>query len=295
MTRMTERMLAAGIVMALATSAYGQANSVEAFVPDGAPAPRTYALIAAFGEQLTYVEGRAETGSNIEAYRRRGLAVPDNGLNKVILRALDAAVAQQSPRSRRIHLILDPKVVDAPHPNERESAAVEAALEVVRRLPQRQQWDEIFVVTPAYVLGPSDGLAPRLHGAGVYVQPVTSAELTLANNRILSPDTAGSPTEWPTSPDGVVHASRVFIALHYYARVRRYDAKTLELLHTEGRFESVKLHDPNSDSIHLVHSIPRTVLEQRLSTMIEETTLAAARRAMGIVEVGPLRPAEAAE
>jgi hypothetical protein len=294
-TRVTERMLAAGIVLALATSAYGQANSVGASVPSGAPMPRTYALIAAFGEHMTFVQGRAETGSNIEPYRRKGLTVENNGLNKVILRALDAAVAQQAPHSRRIHLALDPKVVDSPHPNERESAAVEAALDVVRRLPQRHQWDEIFVVTPAYVLGPSDGLAPRLHGAGVYVQPVTSAELTLGNGRILNPDTAGSPTEWPTSLDGVVHASRVFVALHYYARVRRYDAKTLELLHTESRFESVKLHDPNSDNIHLAYSIPKSVLEQRLSTIIEETTMAAARRAMGIVEVGPLRPAEASE
>ena len=183
MTRMTERMLAVGILLALATSAHGQASSVAALVSDGAPAPRTYALIAAFGEHMTFVQGRAETGSNIEAYRRKGLVVPDNGLNKVILRALDTAVAQQAPHSRRIHLAIDPKVVDSPHPNERESAAVEAAMEVVRRLPQREQWDEIFVVTPAYVLGPSDGLAPRLHGAGVYVHPVTSAELTISQHQ----------------------------------------------------------------------------------------------------------------
>lgn len=294
MTRMTERMLTVGVLLALAASAHGQASSVTTLVSDGAPAPRTYALIAAFGGHLTFVQGRAETGSNIEAYRRKGLAVPDNGLNKVILRALDAAVAQQAPRSRRIHLAIDPKVVDSPHPNERESAAVEAAMEVVRRLPQREQWDEILVVTPAYVPGPSDGLAPRLHGAGVYVHPVTSAELTMVNtNRILNPDTMGSPSYWPLSLEGVVHSSRVFIALHYYARVRRYDAKTLELLHTESRFDSVKLHDPNSESIHLSRSIPKAVLEQRLSTMIEDSTMAAARRAMGIIEVGPLRPAEA--
>ena len=106
MTRMTERMLTVGVLLALAASAHGQASSVTTLVSDGAPAPRTYALIAAFGGHLTFVQGRAETGSNIEAYRRKGLAVPDNGLNKVILRALDAAVAQQAPRSRRIHLAI---------------------------------------------------------------------------------------------------------------------------------------------------------------------------------------------
>jgi hypothetical protein len=283
---------AACVAAMLGTSAQGQSGATE----EVSNAPRTFALVAAFGEHVTYVQGRSETGSRIEPYRRKALAVSDNGLNKVILRALDAAVAQQAPSSRRIHLALDPKIVDAQHPHEREDAAVAAALDVVRRLPQRHEWDEVFVVTPAYVPGPSEGLAPRLHGAGVYVHPVTSGELIIPlTGRVLNPDTLGSPSEWPVSLQGVAHPSRVFIALHYYARVRRYDAKTLELLHTESRFESVKLHDPDADSIHLAESIPQVALEQRLSTMVEQSTMAAARRALGIVEVGPLRPVESSE
>jgi hypothetical protein len=84
------------------------------------------------------------------------------------------------------------------------------------------------------------------------------------------------------------------VAVHYFARLRRYDARTLELLYTEVRFESVKLHDPMSDSVYLSQSIPTSVLNGRLTGMVEESTAAAVRRAMGIVEIGPLRPADPA-
>ena len=155
---------------------------------------------------------------------------------------------------------------------------------------------EHTAVTPTFLISQDSGLAPRLHGAGVYFQPVESSVLIVdPGQRWLSPDHTGAPIERVVSPDGFEHTSRVYVAVHYFARLRRYDARTLELLYTEVRFESVKLHDPMSGSVYLSQSIPTAVLNGRLTAMVEESTAAAVRRAMaGVVEVGPLRAAEPA-
>jgi hypothetical protein len=278
------------IVVACVLAALGCA--VAAAEADGKP-PRTYALVAAFGNQMSFVQAKYQTGTHLDPYVRNSIALNGQSLNATILRAIDDTIAQQMPQSRRVYLALDPSVTSGLSPDRRDAAASKAALDAVRQMPQRKDWDEILIVTPAYVASEFNGLAPRTAGAGVLVQAVEGTTLISPrrDNIQLNAETSGNPPEAVVAPDGFAHASRTYLAVHYYARLRRYDAQTLELISEESRFDSVKLHDPAAESTYLLRSIPADVLAQRLTTVVQESTAAAVRRAMGMVTVGPLREA----
>lgn len=298
-----ERYLSRALVAAICAAANVAAIAADA---DGKPA-RTYALVAAFGNQMDFVQAKYQTGTHLDPYIRRSVALSGQSLNATILRAIDDTLAQQMPQARRVYLALQPRVTAGLSPERREAASLQAVLDTVRQMPQRKDWDEILVVTPAYVASEFNGIAPRTAGAGVFVQSIISTTLVggsgggvqgsggggsgISPNWSLSPESSGNPAPRVVAPDGFEHTSRQFVAVHYYARVRRYDALTLELISEVPRFDSVKLHDPAAADTYLLRSIPAGVLAQRLTTVVQESTAAAVRRAMGMVIVGPLKEA----
>lgn len=295
-----------GFLLRLLAACFLLAATLSAAAADGeTKAGRTYALVAAFGNQMSFVQAKYQTGTHLDPYVRNSVALTGQSLNATILRAIDDTFAQQMPKSRRVYLSLDPGVTAGLSPERRDAAALKTALDAVRQMPQRKDWDEILIVTPAYVASEFNGLAPRTGGAGVSVQSVQSVTLVggsgggvqgsrtgganISQNWMLSPETSGNPANRVVAPDGFAHSSRVFVAVHYYARIRRFDAKTLELISEESRFDSVKLHDPAAADTYLVRSIAPEVLAQRLTEVVQESTAAAVRRAMGMVIVGPLK------
>lgn len=298
-------MWAAAVLLALsAPPAAGEPDE------SGATAPRVFALVSAIGDRMTYVQNRLQAGSLIEPYRRSTLKLQDHSLNALVLLSLDRELAAQRPSSRRVHLALEPRVVHAAHPDQREKRALDSVMATLRGMSDREQWDEIIVVTPAYLLGQNAGMGPQLHGIGVYAHPVKTDKIIKGlsgggvgmsggsgggtgggTGEVIDPDLFG-PKEVTFTPAGVEHRSRQYIALHFYARIWRFDAKTLELISKVDRFENLKFDDPDSGAVHYTQSVPASFLAAKLTTMVEESTASALRRAMGIVEVGPLETFE---
>jgi hypothetical protein len=63
------------------------------------PSPLRYALLSAVGDQLTVVYARTQTGSRLDRNDREVAALPDNALDRMILRSLDAAFRKNAQAS----------------------------------------------------------------------------------------------------------------------------------------------------------------------------------------------------
>lgn len=59
--------------------------------------PVRYALLSAVGDHLTVVYAKLQTGSRLDRNQRDIAALPDNALDRLVLRSLDAALRQTDP------------------------------------------------------------------------------------------------------------------------------------------------------------------------------------------------------
>ena len=97
--------------------------------------PKTYALIAAIGDEFTTVnEYRQQVGTHIAPYRRTTEKVPDNLLNRLALHSLDKAIATIDPSSTRIYMSLPAAQVDRVTPAKRDSAELSAVTAELQKL-----------------------------------------------------------------------------------------------------------------------------------------------------------------
>ncbi len=264
--------------------------------------PRVYALFSALGDRLTYVQNVRETQTRFAPYVRSTLQMTDHMLNTVVLKSMDEAIAAVQPRSVRRYYALEPRGMADADPAQRDQRALQAVLLTAKSMPERSTWDEIIVVTPAYAATESDGMASRLHGVGVYVHPLKSERLILGASgggpstggsgamaeRIVDPEAGGVMKERVYTPKGEEHRARQYIAVYYYARIRRYDAKTMELLSEVNRRESLKYNDPESTAGNFAQSIPAEFLARRMTALTHDSTVSGMRQALGVVTVGPL-------
>lgn len=79
-------------LLALALTSFGAASAQTA-----PAAPIRYALLSAVGDQLTVVYAKMQTGSRIDRNEREAAALPDNVLDRMVLRNLDAALKRAAP------------------------------------------------------------------------------------------------------------------------------------------------------------------------------------------------------
>src|SRR5476651_2124019 len=134
--------------------------------------PKVYALISAVGSEISYVRQRLQVGSNLEPYYRSTLPVPDSSVDTAVLRGLERAILQEDPDAKRVYLRLAPTEVRDVLPYKRGDVVPERALAALARMPDRKDWDRIILVTPSYLGAEREGMGTKLHGIGVYVQPL---------------------------------------------------------------------------------------------------------------------------
>jgi len=263
----------------------GSAIAVQAAVTD-APAerPLVYALVSAVGDQFNYVRQRQQVGTNFEPYRRTMMKVPDDGLNRAVLRGLDRVIAEREPDSKRVFLKLNPLEMEGVPPKDRESVAIGKLVAALEKFPQRAEWDRIIVVTPRYLLPGREGLGSKLHGIGVFVQPLRSA--VIAGGADIDIDRDGSPGAETVAPDGSVNRSRRFVAPYFYTQLWVFDAKTLEVLETESRHDFTRLFDPGSDALDVGKSFTPEQLAEQVEKFVERSSAKALREAVPVVTVG---------
>jgi hypothetical protein len=256
--------------------------------PAGAAAPKTIALVSAVGDQITYVRQRMQTGTHFEGYRRATLNIDDRSIDAAVLRGLDRVIARRHPDSERVFLRLSSGQLDGVLPEHRERVALEKLRAELAKLPQRDTWDQIIVLTPYYRMSEMRGLASKLHGVGIYVQgmdtnvgdfgnPVTGGELAVE----------GPETRLPDGKPGV--RSSKYIALYAYTQIWVLDAKTLAVLKNEPWMFDEKIYDPQSPVLDVAKMLSPEQLAERFEAFTERAAGRALAQTMPMVEAGELR------
>jgi hypothetical protein len=290
MKNVTKRLLmasaiAATLTVTMAVSAAPAPDASPKVKPAGAAAEKkqVFALVSAVGDQFTYVRQKESTGSNIiDNNVRRTLKAQNNGLNLSVLRGLDTAIGNAYPDSERVFITLNPTELDNVLPQDREAVAIGKIVSELEKLPERAKWDKIIVATPKYLQSERRGMGPKLHGLGIYVQPLTGGSLEGqdGNPEIDVSNQGESDTTNPE--DGKKNKSKVYIAPYSYIQVYVIDAKTMRVLEKNARHDFQKLNDPNSTAIDIGRSIPMDVLAKSVGDLIERS----AARAVGETEFG---------
>jgi hypothetical protein len=92
MTSTTRVLRALTVLLALVVVPIGVVSA-----PLKTASPVRYALLSAVGDQLTVVYAKLQTGSRLDSNEHQIAALPDNALDRLVLRRLDAAVRQNEP------------------------------------------------------------------------------------------------------------------------------------------------------------------------------------------------------
>jgi hypothetical protein len=278
----TLSILSAAIIVSLATSGISLA-ATQATSTTSAPQKQIFALVSAVGDQFTYVRQKESTGSNIiDNNIRSNIKVPSNGLNMAVLRGLDAGITAAHPDSEKLYIALNAAEMKDVLPQNREAVAIGKIVSELEKRPERATWDKIIVATPKYLQSERSGMGPKLHGLGVYVQPLTGGSLQGENGE-QDIDVSGQGESDTTNPeDGKKNKSKVYVAPYSYIQVYVIDPKTMKVIEKIARHDFTKLNDPNSTALDVGKSIPLDVLATRMTTLIERS----AARAVGESEVG---------
>jgi hypothetical protein len=254
--------------------------------------PRTFGLVAAMGDLFSAVNEVPTVGSHLPPYRRRTIEVKDDVINRIVLKGMGDAVAQVEPGSNRVFVSVRLAREIQDRPSRIEESAFAAAVEALRRMPQRGEWHRIVVATPAYRAAARDGLGGGMEGLGLFTQPLCRGDIRDCDVR-SRPATAGVPAK---TPSGETQAASRYVAPYLFAKVRILDPKTLEVLDTQEIFDHEKLFDPDSGAMDMNRTIDHKVLAVRILERVETSTVEAVRRSelrgrVDVQEKGPVVPA----
>lgn len=273
----------------LAAPAWGQ-NVADAAKPGK---QKVYAVIAAVGDQFTvmFKASKVGIGTNITPKTaRKTVTVKNNVLNRYVLKSVDAAIAKSDPGSKRVFMTLRAADMDAVKPSEREKVAIDEIIADLKGMPEREEWDRIIVVTPAYKAFEYNGLGGELAGFGVFYQPYESMDDPVgprASVRYFEGEDA-------ITPDNMFTRSSIYAAPFSLIEFWVLDPKTLAVLDKQQRYDNVKVFDPLSDSLTIAGNVSPAVLFDKFSTLVDRSVTAAVERSgvfskRGVIDVGDIK------
>jgi hypothetical protein len=229
--------------------------------------PRVWALVSAIGGEITVVRQRRDVGSNIEPFRRYSVPVQGPDIDAAVLRGLDRAVASEDPDSTRIYMRLSPDAVRGVAGYKRGEVLSGKALAALEANPERAHWDRIVLVAPRFLNAGREGMGTKLHGIGLYVQPIGRGRMGTFDDEIstaIDPDTI--------SPTGEKNPSYRYVAPYFYAQVWVIDARTMKVLETTDRYDFQRLYDPDSPALDVAQTIPPEVLSGMMEKFVERAS-----------------------
>jgi hypothetical protein len=295
-TGMMGRMRSTTLLNGLAMMALfiGQAHGQAAIEPVNPATPKAIALVAAIGDRFSVIYEVEGKGSHLEPFRRSVIEAPDDLLNRIALQTLDREVARARPDDKRIYLSLPAAPVYRVAPALRESHAIAKVIAELEKMPQRLEWDRILVVTPAYRAHEHDGMASKLQGFGIFMQPLKSGLSNFLAVPAYRDVLAGDDVDTPG--DGI-RRSETYLAPFAYLAITILDPKTLAVIDTQRRFDSLKLADPLSGSLDISQSFSRDYLARRVVGLIEKSIHEAVQQTelAGKVEIREIREVGGAE
>lgn len=251
--------------------------------------PRTIALISAVGDQFTYLRQKQTVGSNLEPYTRRVFTLSNGVLDAIVLRGLDRALQQSDPDAKRVFMRLNPPEMAGVYAHNRGDVAIGKIVSQLEKMPERQNWDRIIVVTPSYQFTAHSGMGSKLQGIGVYVQPLKN------DNREFEENFGGMEEFETVSPDDRTKKSRssTYVAPYSYTQLWILDAKTLQVLQQEVNHQVTKLYDQDSTALDVQNQFSVDQLAGHIETFVERSSARALRAVTPSVTIEELRPAQA--
>lgn len=265
-----------------------QDAGVAAKPPAPAAKARTVALVAAVGDQFTYLRQKESVGSHLEPYTRRIVKVPNGELNNVVLRGLDKALTQQDPDAKRVFMRLAAPEMEGVLPQDREKVAIDKVIEHLHKV-DRTGWDMIVAVTPAWQFSPTGGMGSKLQGIGIYVQPLEVPNGSFDGDLGTMEEFDAADPNNRQSKKG----SQVYVAPYSYTQLWIIDPVTLKVISKEINKQHVKLFDPNSTALDVQKQMTVDVLAAQIEGFVERSSARALREAIGTVTIEEKLPAAA--
>ena len=271
------------LAQALLQTVAAQTPAAAAAVTSAAPEKtKTIALLAAVGDQFSYVRQKESVGSNLQPYIRQNITAPDQLLNRMVLKGMDKAVAAEYPGAEVVMMTLRP---DPPElkilPQNREAHTMGRVMTMLKDYPDRMRWDEIMVVTPKWLLSERKGMGSKLSGIGIYVQPLGSGKDAMEDNPLED--------EVRDAGENQKMRSKTFVAPFFYIQVTVLDAKTLKVLRTDERYDYRKLVNSDSAALDVQASFSPEQLGAELERFVETASRKLVVDRAGSVEIGPLK------
>lgn len=280
--------IATGLALVLGCQALTQAQTTPP------PKPAVIALIAAVGNKLSFVRQKPSVGSHIEPFTRNTVEVNSQALNFAVLRGLHLALEVDEPGSEHVFLSwTTPEEVTAAiektYGAKRDELLLEALRAHLSQMPQRQGWDRIEAVLPRYAHLSRQGMAGKLGGMGVYVQPLQSGSVEFDENGDVSSSTTNDGQHKTVNPKtGETAKESTFVAPYFYFDRVTLDAKTLAVLSRKPQYDNIKYNDPNSTALDVSNQVPIKDMVSRLLVLAERSAYQSVR-GKSEVEVGPAR------
>lgn len=253
-----------------------------------AEAPTTVALMAAVGDQFTFVRQRQGTGSHIEPFTRKTVQLEGQQLNYAVLRGLDRAIELEEPQTRRVLLSWNPPAdltaqLNQASNRDRNEQLLDALRKHLQTVPERKQWDRIEAVLPHFNGLGVKGMAGKLNGIGVYVQPISNADLDIdTEGEIVSASEKDGAYQTVNPRTGEKSNFSTYVAPYFYFDRVTLDAQTLKVLSRKPQMDSVKYHDPDSTAKDVGTQLSMADMMGKLLDLAEKS---AYRSVRGSVEV----------
>ena len=258
------------------------AASAKSGTANAPVAAKTFALVSAVGDQFQMVRQKEEVGSHLENFTRQSLTVPDQALNHAVLRGLDRAVAAEYPDSNRVFLaVRTDATIQAALPQEREALTMKRVLDLMETNPARNDWDQIIIVTPKWLMAERRGMGSKLAGIGVYVQPLGPLSEGL--------DEGAAIAESVEDTDRESTRSRRFVAPFFYVQVTTLDAKTMKVIKSEARFDFRKIVNKDSAALDVMAAFTPEQLAAHVERFVETSALRSVTNQSSSVEIGTVR------
>lgn len=248
--------------------------------PDAPSTPQTVALVAAIGDRVEVVRQLKLSSGHAEPYKRQTLQVSGQALNYAVLRGLDKALTEEEPEARHVLLQWDmpadvaDKLAKA-SADARRDIVLAALVRHLAGLPERQAWDRIEVIVPAYADQDTQGLGTKLGGIGFYVQPLARQDFDMdgmadGSVGMLTSETEGDYRTVNPRTGETAHAS-TFVAPYMIFDRLTLDAKSMALIKLERHLDHTKYADPDSTALDVGSQMSSTALIGKLVESVERS------------------------
>ncbi len=277
-------LLALALVLPLAAAA----------APNVPTTPQTVALLAAIGDRIEYVRQIKLSSSRTEPYKRQTVQVSGEVLNHAVLRGLDKALTDEEPDAQHV-LLQWAMPADVAHKlaaargRERQDIVLASLTEHLRSLTERQDWDRIEVIVPAYADLEMQGVGNKLSGIGVYVQPLAPQEFDMdgiaegtSAGAVVTSETEGDYRTVNPRTGETAHAS-TYVAPYMYFERLTFNAKSMALIKRERHFDNTKYADLDSTALDVGSQMSNAQLIGKLVESVERSAYKSIRQIKGEV------------